>query len=345
MPVTRAVPRQRHHHRAVQRARPGRHAEPPARSSSAGRPRPADETAVRADDPSTLARRAFRRPVADADVAPLLTFFSREPRAAGSKRASSWRSAGSWSARSSSSASKRRRRAVPPGRNYRVSDLELASRLSFFLWSSIPDDELLDLAAQRRASRSGRARTAGAADAGRSAVRGLRQQFRRPVAAPPQPRGARARELPVPGLRRQPAAGVAPRNGAVLRQHPAREPQRARAADGGLHVRQRAAGPPLRDSERVRQPLPARDDSPMRNRRGLLGQASILCRDLAPQPDVAGVARQVDSGKHPRRRRRRTRRRTCRPFPNAAMSRTTCSRSASGWLSTVPTRRARRATR
>jgi hypothetical protein len=35
---------------------------------------------------------------------------------------------------------------VPAGSNHRISDLELASRLSFFLWSSIPDDELLDLA-------------------------------------------------------------------------------------------------------------------------------------------------------------------------------------------------------
>ena len=33
-----------------------------------------------------------------------------------------------------------------PGTSHPVSDLELASRLSFFLWSSIPDDELLDLA-------------------------------------------------------------------------------------------------------------------------------------------------------------------------------------------------------
>jgi hypothetical protein len=37
---------------------------------------------------------------------------------------------------------------VPAGSAHRVSDLELASRLSFFLWSSIPDDELLTLAAQ-----------------------------------------------------------------------------------------------------------------------------------------------------------------------------------------------------
>jgi hypothetical protein len=36
---------------------------------------------------------------------------------------------------------------VAPGQNYRISDIELASRLSFFLWSTIPDDELLALAA------------------------------------------------------------------------------------------------------------------------------------------------------------------------------------------------------
>ena len=34
------------------------------------------------------------------------------------------------------------------GQAYRISDLELASRLSFFLWSSIPDDELINLASQ-----------------------------------------------------------------------------------------------------------------------------------------------------------------------------------------------------
>jgi mono/diheme cytochrome c family protein len=36
------------------------------------------------------------------------------------------------------------------GKSYRISDLDLASRLSFFLWSSIPDDELIDVAAQNR---------------------------------------------------------------------------------------------------------------------------------------------------------------------------------------------------
>ena len=37
---------------------------------------------------------------------------------------------------------------VAPNTAYRISDLELASRLSFFLWSSIPDDELLDVASR-----------------------------------------------------------------------------------------------------------------------------------------------------------------------------------------------------
>ena len=39
---------------------------------------------------------------------------------------------------------------VRPGETYRISNLELASRLSFFLWSSIPDDELLDAASKGR---------------------------------------------------------------------------------------------------------------------------------------------------------------------------------------------------
>src|SRR5579875_2008154 len=96
---------------------------------------------------STLATRAFRRPVTDAEMETLLSFyqtgrnkrdfdlgiemgvqrvlvdpqfifrFEREPEN------------------------------VAAGSVYRISDLELASRLSFFLWSSIPDDELRDLAA------------------------------------------------------------------------------------------------------------------------------------------------------------------------------------------------------
>jgi hypothetical protein len=106
---------------------------------------------------STLARRAYRGPVSESDIDTLLAFYragrrdegfeagvqqglrrilaspkflfriERQPQALG--RPSAEREGGTG----------------PP---YRVSDVDLASRLSFFLWSSIPDDELLDLAAK-----------------------------------------------------------------------------------------------------------------------------------------------------------------------------------------------------
>ena len=59
----------------------------------------------------------------------------------------------------------RSRRGRRRGTNYRISDLELASRLSFFLWSSIPDDALLDGGRTRAAEGSGGAGAAGPPDA------------------------------------------------------------------------------------------------------------------------------------------------------------------------------------
>jgi hypothetical protein len=41
---------------------------------------------------------------------------------------------------------------IAPGHDYKISDIELASRLSFFLWGSIPDDQLISLAQQHRLS-------------------------------------------------------------------------------------------------------------------------------------------------------------------------------------------------
>jgi len=56
---------------------------------------------------------------------------------------------------------------VPASGNYRISQLELASRLSFFLWSSIPDDQLLNLATAGPLERAARSGAAGEAHAGR----------------------------------------------------------------------------------------------------------------------------------------------------------------------------------
>ena len=93
-----------------------------------------------------LARRAFRRPVTGADVGVLLRFYE-EGRREGSFDTGIERAL----ARLLVSPSFLFRIETDPvdaasGAAYPVSDLDLASRLSFFLWSSIPDEELLDLA-------------------------------------------------------------------------------------------------------------------------------------------------------------------------------------------------------
>ena len=112
-------------------------------------PSAAAETACATEILSGLMRRAFRRPTTAADVEAILPVFDAG-RAAGGHFDAGIEAA-------------LRRILVSPeflfrverdpdgiaaGTNYRISDLELASRLSFFLWSSIPDDELLAAAAR-----------------------------------------------------------------------------------------------------------------------------------------------------------------------------------------------------
>jgi hypothetical protein len=95
---------------------------------------------------STLARRAYRGPVTGQDLDDLLPFYT-----AGSKEAGFERGIQRALERMLVSPQflfriERDPAGVAPGAPYRISNLELASRLSFFLWSSIPDDELLDAA-------------------------------------------------------------------------------------------------------------------------------------------------------------------------------------------------------
>jgi cytochrome c5 len=98
----------------------------------------------------TLARRAYRRPVTDADLQPLMKVYE-SGRAARDFETGIERGL---EALLSMPAFLMRAEADPagarPGTVYKISDLELASRLSFFLWKSIPDDELLELAARGR---------------------------------------------------------------------------------------------------------------------------------------------------------------------------------------------------
>ena len=107
----------------------------------------ADEPACAEQIISTLERRAFRRPITSDDLKPALAFYSKARDDGGDFddgiRAAVARTLVSpWFLFRVESDSAD----TPAGSNHAISDLELASRLSFFLWSSIPDDELLGLA-------------------------------------------------------------------------------------------------------------------------------------------------------------------------------------------------------
>ena len=106
----------------------------------------ADESACAKRILATVARRAFRQPVIDADVQLLTTFYE-------TGRQNGGFDAGIEQGLARVLVDPRfvfRLEREPAGtveeKPYRISDLELASRLSFFLWSSIPDDQLLDVA-------------------------------------------------------------------------------------------------------------------------------------------------------------------------------------------------------
>jgi hypothetical protein len=107
---------------------------------------------------STLARRAYRRPVNETDIRDLMPFYERGRKEGsfdlGIQKALERLLVSSQFLfrieRDPLDVARGRPSTIAPGTAYRVSDLELASRLSFFVWSSIPDDELLDAAVAGR---------------------------------------------------------------------------------------------------------------------------------------------------------------------------------------------------
>jgi mono/diheme cytochrome c family protein len=102
---------------------------------------------------STLARRAYRRPVTEEDLAAPLTAYR------GAAAHGGFEAGVEMAIRSILMSPKFLFRIetqpakVAPGTAFRVNDLDLASRLSFFLWSSVPDDELLDVAVKKTLSK------------------------------------------------------------------------------------------------------------------------------------------------------------------------------------------------
>jgi len=114
-------------------------------SSEAG-PSTSEETACAHRILSALMRRAYRRPISEADLERPMAFYregksERDFDAGIGKALTAVLVNPEFLFRVEADPAK-----TPAGAAYRISDLELASRLSFFLWSSVPDDALLDAA-------------------------------------------------------------------------------------------------------------------------------------------------------------------------------------------------------
>jgi mono/diheme cytochrome c family protein len=104
---------------------------------------------------TTLARDAYRRPVTDADTESLMNMYQAGRNAGdfenGVERGLQFILAHpEFVFRTEDGPAN-----VKPGQAYRISDMELASRLAFFFWSSGPDDELIRLAAQGKLRKNG----------------------------------------------------------------------------------------------------------------------------------------------------------------------------------------------
>src|SRR5688572_23717686 len=101
---------------------------------------------------TTLARRAYRRPATKQDVSTLMEFFREGRKDATFDEGIELALRRLLASPQFLVRAEREPASVKAGQAYRITDLELASRLSFFLWSSIPDDELITAASQGRLS-------------------------------------------------------------------------------------------------------------------------------------------------------------------------------------------------
>jgi hypothetical protein len=112
--------------------------------------RPPDEKPCAEKIVSTLARRAYRRPVTRSDLSSLMKFYEAGRSEGGFDRGIEMALRAVLVSPKFIFRVERDPAGVAPGSPYRISDIELASRLSFFLWSSIPDDDLLEAATRGR---------------------------------------------------------------------------------------------------------------------------------------------------------------------------------------------------
>ena len=103
---------------------------------------------------STLAKRAYRRPVTNDDIAELMQYYADGVKNGGFESGIREGVTGTLASPFFLYRGERVPAGLKAGEKYPITDLELASKLSFFLWNSIPDDELLDLAIKNKLSDS-----------------------------------------------------------------------------------------------------------------------------------------------------------------------------------------------
>ena len=101
---------------------------------------------------SALAKRAYRRPVTNDDIAEIMQYYADGTKQGGFEGGVREGVTGILASPFFLYRGERIPAGLKPGDKYAITDLELASKLSFFLWNSIPDDELLDLAIKNKLS-------------------------------------------------------------------------------------------------------------------------------------------------------------------------------------------------
>ena len=234
-----------------------------AAASSRARPLPAPaERDCARSILSTLARRAYRRPVTDADVDALLTFYDAGRRDDGEGASRPASSAAlerllvdpEFLFRDRARSGRRRAGVGVPGQRHRAGVAAVV----------LPVEQH----SGRRAARAGEPEGLSEPAVLEQQVRRLfndaaraaraRREFRRAVARAAEHPRAHARPRHLRRVRREPARRDAPRDRAVPRQPAVGGSQRRRAAERGLHVRQRAARPALRHPGRLRRAIPPR---------------------------------------------------------------------------------------
>ena len=248
---------------------------------------------------TAFARRAYRRPVTDRDVAvaaPVLFQGERERRIRCGHRDGAARAA--------------HQPGVPvPRRSAILKDCRTALRIASATWSWRRGCRSSSGAASPTSNCSPRPSADVCANRPRSRPQVKRMladsasgvaddELRESVAVSAQPRRRGAESAAVSRLRRQPAAGLPARDGTLLSEHRAGEPQRPRPARRRLHVPQRARRQALRRSERLRRSVPTRLAARRQRapRTARAGQHSH--GDVALDAHVAGAARQVDPRQH-----------------------------------------------